>query len=315
MILLRLRLRLDDEPGRLAPIAAQIASRCGNILSFGVLYDAKGGVVDDIIVQVPEDVDLEELTASLTTSGCHDVTPCPADARALIDTPTHMLNLAARLVEQPGALRTVLAELLDADEVIVLGAEARKSGLTRSSDTITLALPDGRAVRVRRNAPPFTFTEEVRGRALIRLTQSLAAKGAQHPSWALIPTNDEGGTPPQSADATVTMPEQWRAEGGRRGPADLLVTMLNPQTYLLGPRRVVRGLLDPWTSAVKRLGEAAVAPAQKVRARVRLPTIVWNGHRGISLEVISDEVPNSLGSGTARNKARTARTAFGNGPW
>jgi GNAT superfamily N-acetyltransferase len=185
MALVRLRLRLDDEPGRLALVAAEIANQHGNILNLSVLHDIEGGVVDDLVVQLSHEIDVEILATRLRGAGCHDVSYRTVDAHLLVDTPTRMLDLASRLAEDPGTLPAVLADLLSADEVTVHDVDEPDTapvadrtvghavGRTADRTTITLPLYDGCTAEVRRRWPAFTLTEEARGLALLRLAHAL----------------------------------------------------------------------------------------------------------------------------------------------
>ncbi|MFI0356485.1 GNAT family N-acetyltransferase [Actinomadura sp. 9N407] len=170
MPLLRIRTEIDDRPGRLAELTSALARRGANILGLSVQVDTEG-VVDEFIVDMPagsgegrrdgEGI-REQVRKALEAAGGTRTAVVPARPHELVDEPTRVLALVARLRIEPQALPAALAELLRASE----SAWTDEPG--SGPDLLTVPVGHGRAVRLRRPGLPFTATEAARADALVR---------------------------------------------------------------------------------------------------------------------------------------------------
>ncbi|MEU5880659.1 GNAT family N-acetyltransferase [Spirillospora sp. NPDC047279] len=164
MPLLRIRTEIEDRPGRLALLTAALARRGANILALNVQVDAEG-VVDEFIVNVPSrGTSADGLRQALEDAGGVRTAVVAASPHELIDEPTRVLSLAARLRAEPHALPEVLADLLRAGSATWVPAGADEP----APDVLTVPVGQRRAVRLRRPGLPFTATEAARADALIR---------------------------------------------------------------------------------------------------------------------------------------------------
>lgn len=188
MALWRVRTTVDDRPGFLAVLTASLALRSINILSVQV-HATESGAVDDFLVDAPSELTEDELLAAVVRGRGRDPWVHRTDARYLVDPPTEALAAAMRVVRDPDdlpdALATLLrAEVIQTDEVWV----ADRPGLVGGG--LNLLDPVGGALRVTRDAPPFTPAEYARARALVDIaTQTRRGAGV---SWRVaLPGGDE----------------------------------------------------------------------------------------------------------------------------
>lgn len=202
MSLWRIRTAVEDRPGQLAGVVDALAARGGNIVGLSVHTD-EAGIVDEFVVDVPGDHrDVVRAVAARSATG--SVTAVPAQPREVGDDVTRALLLTARLRSHPNRLPEALAELLLADE-------ARWTNLTRPApdeDTgTTMLVPVGplRAVLVRRDSRPFTWTESSRADALVRSVM---------PSTGPVPTDRTIRTR-QGADLSLRQVREQDAEALR----------------------------------------------------------------------------------------------------
>lgn len=164
MPLLRIRTEIEDRPGRLAVLTAALATTRANILNLSVQMDTEG-VVDEFVVDVPAGTEPGDLVAALDAAGGTRTVVVPADSRELMDEPTRVLTLAARLRADPRALPEALAELLRADDACWVRGIAAQD---RPAGSLTVAAGHLRAIRLWRAGLPFTATEAARADALVR---------------------------------------------------------------------------------------------------------------------------------------------------
>jgi RimJ/RimL family protein N-acetyltransferase len=169
---LRIRTTVDERPGRLASLAAALASRGGNILGLSVQSDADG-TVDEFVADIPAGP--EAVREALEAAGGRRVHVVAATAHELTDEPTRALLLASRLRTMPWRLPELLAELLRADDARWIYGET----VSDLPDPTQLVVPVAarRAVRLRRAELPFTLTEAARAAAFARLAQPPAEQG------------------------------------------------------------------------------------------------------------------------------------------
>jgi GNAT superfamily N-acetyltransferase len=198
MPLLRIRTEIDDRPGRLAGLTSALAGRGANILALSVQVDTEG-VVDEFIVDMPSENtrsgnttssgntasgnipsgntpgNAEQLREALEAAGGTRTAVVPARPHELVDEPTRVLALVARLRTEPQALPGALAELLRAGEAVWTDGGPAQPGDER--DVLTVPVGHGRAVRLCRPGLPFTATEAARADALVRAV--LPPRGAR----------------------------------------------------------------------------------------------------------------------------------------
>ncbi|WP_433338135.1 GNAT family N-acetyltransferase [Spirillospora sp. CA-294931] len=174
MPLLRIRTRIDDRPGRLAVLTAALARRGANILDLSVQVDTDG-VVDEFVVDVPPGgADADELRRALEAAGGVGTAVVTARPNELVDEPTRVLLLGARLRAEPHTLPAALAELLRADAAAWVSSGAVQDG----DGALTVPVGGRGAVRLRRAGLPFTATEAARADALVRAVLTTAAPRA-----------------------------------------------------------------------------------------------------------------------------------------
>lgn len=192
MVLWRVRAQVDDDPGRLARLAGELAALDANVLGLNV-QACTGGPVDEFFVHAPIGVRAADLADRLTAAGGRGVVVLPADAHELVDGPTKALVLAARLRDHPDVLPQALGELLGAADAAWLPVDASLTGIY-SGDREVLYVPtaDGRAVRVHRPGMPFTMTESARAAALARIpAQAPQPPPASTGTWLLLTDGSE----------------------------------------------------------------------------------------------------------------------------
>lgn len=167
----RIRVTLDDTPGRLAMLASGLASLQMNIRTMHV-HPVYTGAVDEFLVSVPAGVTDSEITRTVTAAGGTSVHVSPADPHELADSSARSLALAQRLVDHPDQVTTVLRDLLRADDV-------RRAAGEPAADSL-----DGTTMRLSgyvlsRAGMPFTPAEFARARAMVDLAIALAPSGAR----------------------------------------------------------------------------------------------------------------------------------------
>ncbi len=117
MTLWRVRATIEDRPGFLAVLAASLALRSVNILSVQV-HTTEAGAVDDFLVDAPDDDHRDRPASRRSAAGRgRDPWVALADVRGLVDEPTRVLALAARVVADRDALEEALGLLLGDCEI------------------------------------------------------------------------------------------------------------------------------------------------------------------------------------------------------
>jgi hypothetical protein len=179
MALWRLRATVDDRPGFLSVLTASLALRSINILSVQV-HATEAGAVDDFLIDVPPELTEKEIYDAVHKGRGRDAWIGRTDARGLVDEPTRVLGLAARVVADPDELGPAVASLLPDTTVTWRPAACAREGFT--ADTMQLADPNGGTLLVQREAPAFTPAEYARAHALTRLAgDGLRLKPVPHP--------------------------------------------------------------------------------------------------------------------------------------
>jgi GNAT superfamily N-acetyltransferase len=273
MALWRVRATVDDRPGFLAVLTASLALRKVNILSVQV-HATEAGVVDDFLVDAPDALSEAELVAAVGKGRGRDAWVRRADAHGLVDTPTQLIGLAARVARDPEELAAALALLLGEGEPELCEIVWRPDDtLTRAGFSATaMALPDpaGGTLHLRRAEPPFTPAEYARAHALVDLAVAVTAPA--RPSWQLVlPSGAEltlRYATPDDLDAVAALHERCTPETLRRrylgtaaGPdRPRLTRLLDPATALtLVVEDQANGQLVAWANLLADGPEAEVA--------------------------------------------------------
>ncbi|MGK2957777.1 MAG: hypothetical protein ACSLFB_05135 [Acidimicrobiales bacterium] len=203
MPLYRVRVELEDSPGRLARLASSLGSVGANILSIDVqgLYGAS--VADEIVLHAPVEVNLSGITNAVERSGALVLSAEPVDHHAAGDVQVRCYDAARYVLEANRnngeySLQEALIKVVRADLVSLIAEENATRGLAqvalREQQTVTgperdylgssstwiegepswaMAAPFERgskrwvAVMVR-GSPDFTSTEAARVRAFLR---------------------------------------------------------------------------------------------------------------------------------------------------
>ena len=91
---------IADKPGALEKLARQLASVGARILSLHA-HPHFRGVRNELVASAPAQVDASDLVAAALAAGTNDVRTWPTTARALVDSSTRTLALAAPVRENP----------------------------------------------------------------------------------------------------------------------------------------------------------------------------------------------------------------------
>ncbi|WP_369637966.1 amino acid-binding protein [Nocardia sp. JMUB6875] len=160
----RIRVRLDNKPGRLELLAKHLADRRANILAVHV-HHLENGVLDELVVSTPVEVTPPRLTHAISRAGGVAVGIWPASALTLVDGQTRALGLAARVAADPDELPLVIAELLGAQYVPDPDPDRTPGGTLLEIDP-----PGGpAALTFLRTGEPFTPAEIARAHRLADL--------------------------------------------------------------------------------------------------------------------------------------------------
>src|SRR5215204_1486838 len=111
MALWRIRATVDDRPGYLSVLTASLALRKVNILSVQV-HTTESGAVDDFLVEAPDGLTTADLVEAVQRGRGREPWIERADVRGLIDEPTRVLALAAKMLDESSTLEEALAGLL-----------------------------------------------------------------------------------------------------------------------------------------------------------------------------------------------------------
>lgn len=279
MALWRVRATVDDRPGFLAVLTASLALRKVNILSVQV-HATEAGAVDDFLVDTPDAMTEAELLAAVVKGRGREPWVRRADAHGLVDTPTQLIGLAARVARDPEELAAALALLLGEGESELCRVYWRADGTqTRAGFTAdVMALPDpaGGTVYVEREQPPFTPAEYARAHALADLAASVSTRTAPH--WELLL--------PSGAELTLRL----------AGAADLDAVQAMHARCSAGSRyrRYLTGGDGPGRAALGRLLEPAgglslVAEVAGSGQVVALATLICDGPEAEIALLVQDE--------------------------
>ncbi|MFI6871585.1 amino acid-binding protein [Nocardia sp. NPDC050406] len=163
----RIRVRIDDRPGRLEMLAKQLAHRRANILTVHV-HHLENGVLDELVVATPAEITSHILESAITRAGGAVVGIWPAAALTLVDGQTRALSLAGRLAADPEELPLVIAELLGA-HYVPSAESADASGVVLEIDAPPMTFV--------RAGEPFTPAEIARAHRLTDLALAVTRQG------------------------------------------------------------------------------------------------------------------------------------------
>lgn len=167
MSLWTFRVELPDRPGRLAALTGAVADCRGNILALDVQAIDGTRVADELLVDLPDDVRVEDVEARIRATGADVVMLTAASTDDLVDPQTRCLELGARLVRRHPArdrlLEAALAELVGADGAMVVPVNG-----VLTSALAAQALAEGRPMMARER------------------TGLAPATAAQEPPWLLV---------------------------------------------------------------------------------------------------------------------------------
>lgn len=168
MALWRMHVELEDRPGRLGGLATAVGAAGCNILSLHVVGEPTddGAVTDELLVEVPEDVEPATLADAVAAAGVPCTLLVRADATELSDPATTALALARMVVADPGSAPSAAATLLRARLVDPAAPPAGHVHTLRGgTQQIHVARPW-----------PFTATELSRAAALLELATQLTMR-------------------------------------------------------------------------------------------------------------------------------------------
>ncbi|TDC36676.1 GNAT family N-acetyltransferase [Micromonospora sp. KC213] len=197
MALWRIRATVDDRPGYLSVLTASLALRGVNILSVQV-HTTEVGAVDDFLVDAPDTLGEADLLAAVERGRGRDCWVARSEARGLVDQPTRVLGLAARMVRDPEATGEALRILLGADEVTWRPMPANQHGGCAASSML-LADPTGGSYELRRREPSFTPAEYARAQALVELAATMVRRDVERVTLVL-PDSTEAVVRPAAVD-------------------------------------------------------------------------------------------------------------------
>lgn len=163
----RVRSLIRDKPGAQDALARGMAGVKADIVGRQI-HCVNGGLLDEMVVAVPEHVTQADLLAAAGASGGQDLLAWPTTALALADGQTKALSLAVRVAGDPGELQLAVAELLGAGVVT-----DPQSARTLPGDGTCLKIPSpwqGPLVFSRPHAP-FTLGESARAHRLAELAE------------------------------------------------------------------------------------------------------------------------------------------------
>jgi GNAT superfamily N-acetyltransferase len=220
MTLWRVRATVDDRPGYLAVLAASLALRSINILAVQV-HTTEEGAVDDFLLDAPDIVEESDLLAAIERGRGRDAWVTRTDARGLVDPPTQIASLAARVIADPTELGPALSTLLG-------GCLVRHEDLPAvpgyGPGTMRIADPGGGTIVLTRLAPAFTPAEFARAQALAEVARAVPApvvlRQAEKTDLAALTLMHE-----RCGSRSLFL----RYLGGTRGPSDQqLARLLDP---------------------------------------------------------------------------------------
>ncbi|MFI6044786.1 amino acid-binding protein [Nocardia sp. NPDC051321] len=170
----RIRVRVDDRPGRLEALARHLARRGANILNVHV-HQLESGVLNELVIAAPAGITSDTLSSAVVHAGGSAVRIWPASAFALIDGQTKALGIATRVASDPDELPLAIAELLGA-RYLTPGTFAHRD-LTFDGTTLVVPWQPDHPLLFVRPDEPFTPAENARAHRLTDLARSVTRHG------------------------------------------------------------------------------------------------------------------------------------------
>jgi GNAT superfamily N-acetyltransferase len=172
MTLWRVRATVDDRPGFLAVLTASLALRSINILAVQV-HTTEAGAVDDFLLDAPDALDETDLLAAIDKGRGRNAWIARADAYDLVDSPTQVATLAARVTRDPSLLGKTLGTLLGG---CLVQYESDRTVSGHGASVMRLESPAGGMIVLTRLAPAFTPAEYARAQALVEVARAAATR-------------------------------------------------------------------------------------------------------------------------------------------
>ncbi|MCQ4079904.1 GNAT family N-acetyltransferase [Streptomyces sp. RB6PN25] len=190
----RLRTTVRDAPGSLAALCGALASAQVDILTLQT-HPLSDGTVDEFLVRAPAPLTAQQLIRVVASAGGRDTWLERADAHDLVDTPTRVLNLAARTAldaaELPLALRQLLGRCTIRSRPCADGDRLPPPEGTLQDTVMRLRDPSGGTITIERPYLPFTPTEFARARALVALDSRLGPRVPRRRDVLTLPEGNE----------------------------------------------------------------------------------------------------------------------------
>jgi GNAT superfamily N-acetyltransferase len=235
MTLWRVRATVDDRPGFLAVLTASLALRSINILAVQV-HTTETGAVDDFLVDAPDGLDDDELLAAIERGRGRNAWVARTDAYDLVDPPTQMAALAARVTTDPALLGQALSDLLGG---CLVQRDSESSITGQGANVMRVSDPNGGGMIVlTRLAPSFTPAEFARAQGLVEVARAALARRLSVVTMLLPDGAELKVRPASSADLAALLEMHGRCGehtlyrryfSGTRGPSrQQLARLLGP---------------------------------------------------------------------------------------
>jgi hypothetical protein len=181
LMLWRIRVTVDDEPGSLERLTHQLTSLDANILSLQV-HPLEEGALDELVVAAGSHLDRDDLLEALAAAGGRDPRVQITSALALVDAETRALELADRVTADPAELPRAVATLLNAGLVTDRKRldDSRPSSMGPGATTLRIPSPWTAGLVFERPGQPFTPAESARAHGLARLAQAAHTRTTAH---------------------------------------------------------------------------------------------------------------------------------------
>lgn len=137
----RVRTRLADTPGALARLAQQCGDAGVNILALQI-YPELGAVIDDLVVETPEDWTAAAVVDLVSGAGGDEVSVVPCATHDLVDQPTAWLRAAQAVLDEPESLPAALTGLLGPRVTWSATEQVRASVLSTIAERSRSSLPE-----------------------------------------------------------------------------------------------------------------------------------------------------------------------------
>ena len=148
-----LRVWLDDRPGSLAAVAAEIAALGGDLVGIDVLERGGGRVIDEFVVELPSSARLDDVVAAVHGAPGVDVEFAGLAPEVAPDARLDALLLAGSLVDAADETELLDTLVLECRRRFAGVGDARRPGGRRASVVVGDATPGQLVVRLRGRRP------------------------------------------------------------------------------------------------------------------------------------------------------------------